>query len=53
MQDDILQVYKLFKNGLTKREQALSVTRKQSLNQVEIRKIKINNKNNIIGDKEL
>ena len=54
MQGDILGMYKFFKYGLPKREQALGMTHKPLPNQVEIRKIKINtNKNNASEGKEL
>ena len=54
MQDDILWMYKLFRDSFPEQEQSLEVVRQPQPNQVKIRKIKANtNKNNASEGKEL
>ena len=54
MQDDILWMYKLFRDRFPEQEQSLEVVRQPQPNQVKIRKIKANtNKNNAGEGKEL
>ena len=54
MQDDILWMYKLFRDSFPEQEQSLEVVRQPQPNQVKIRKIKANtNKNNASDGKEL
>ena len=54
MQDDILWMYKLFRDRFPEQEQSLEVVHQPQPNQVKIRKIKANtNKNNASEGKEL
>jgi hypothetical protein len=54
MQNDILWMYKLFRDSFPEQEQFLEVFRKPSPNQVKLKKIKANaNKNNVSEGKEL
>jgi hypothetical protein len=54
MQNDILWMYKLFRDSFPEQEQSLEVVHQPQPNQVKIRKIKANtNKNNASEGKEL